>query len=404
MTRPHFAYVMYWGALEPLGLATAVPTVLGLAKRARVTLLSFEKSEDRTVSAVFDLTSRQLAEAGVRWVSLPYSPGYRRTWVDVQRGVRALRRVHRHDPFQAIEGRTFVGGFVGAVAARLLGVPFLYHTEGCWLDEQVDVGRLKPSSPTLRVLRGVESWTLKQAGALVVLTEAGAGRIRKRHLANRPDVPILVIPTTSVLVGKAPPMGPARVIPPGDAIRVVYAGSVTGRYLLDEMLAFLRELVESRPSSHVEILTQRDQPVVKAGVNRHGLEGVVRLGSVTHYEIPDRLIGRDLGLFFLARGDSVECVSPTKIPEYLEFGLPVVCTRASGDGAMVLTRAGAGVILENPGDPTERARAVRGLDPLLSDPARSIRAQRAARDHYSLEKAVEGQFSALLRLSEGVHP
>jgi len=395
---------MYWGALEPLGLATAVPTVLGLAKGARVTFLSFEKSEDRTLDSAFDLTSRRLAEAGVRWVSLPYSPGYRRTWVDVQRGVRALRRIHRGDPFQAIEGRTFVGGFVAALAARFLDVPFLYHTEGCWLDEQLDTGRLESRSATLRILRRVESWTMRQAGACVVLTEAGADRIRGRHLANRPEVPVLVIPTTSILVGKAPAMGPARVIMPGEAIRVVYAGSVTGRYLLDEMLAFLRELVESRPGSRGEILTQRDRPVVTTALDRHGLHEVVSLDSVTHYEIPDRLIGRDLGLFFLAQGDSVDCISPTKIPEYLEFGLPVVCTRASGDGATVLTRAGAGVILENPGDPTERTEAVRRLDTLLSDRARSVRAQKAAREHYSLETAVDRQFSALLRLSEGAHP
>jgi glycosyltransferase involved in cell wall biosynthesis len=393
---------MYWGAVEPVGLATAVPTVLGLAKKARITLLSFEKPEDLEKRPALELTSRRLAEVGVRWVSIPYSRGYRRTAGDILSGVRALLEVHRADPFQAIEGRTFVGGFVAALASSHVRVPFLYHTEGCWLGEQVDVGRLKPGSLTLRILRGVESWMMKQAGACVALTEAGASHLRRRHLANRPEVPVLVIPTTSVLVGTAPEMGPARAISPGEPVAAVYAGNVTGRYLLDEMLTFLGELVARRPGSVVDLLTHRDRDVAEAAVARHGLQGVVTLDSVSHYEIPARFRGRDCGLFFLDRGDSVACVSPTKIPEYLEFGIPVVCTRASGDGAAVLTQARAGVIIEDPRNPEERKRVLQSLDGLLLDTERSRRAQDMAREHYSLEAAVGSQLAALLKLADGV--
>jgi len=166
------------------------------------------------------------------------------------------------------------------------------------------------------------------------------------------------------------------------------------------MLAFLSELVASRPGSVAEILTHRDRDVAEAAVARHGLREVVRLDSVFHYELPARLQGRDLGFLFWDQGDAVACMSPTKIPEYLEFGIPVVCTRASGDGATVLTRARAGVILEDPRDPAERKRALQGLDQLLLDPGRSSRAQNVAREHYSLEDAVGSQLAALLLLAE----
>ena len=397
---PHFAYVMYWGALEPVGLATAVPTVLGLAEKARITLFSFEKNEDLEDRSLKEAVHRRLAGAGVHWVQLSYSPGYRRTPMDIRRGFQSILRRHREDPFQVIEGRTFVGGFVSALASQSLGIPFLYHTEGCWLEEQVDVGRLSPRSPIWRGLRWAEDWTLRRANGLVALTETGANRLKERCGAVGKEVPILVIPTTSTLVGQGPDVLRSRPIPPGDPIRAIYAGSVTGRYLFDELLTFFRELSDQRPGSTLEVLAHRDGDVAEGAIARQRLGDRVKLGAVSHSELPSRLEGKDLGFFFLQQGDSAACVSPTKIPEYLEYGIPVVCTRASGDGAWVIEQARAGVILDDPSDPEERTQAQQGLDALLVDPERSLRAQAMARQYYSLSEAVDRQLSVLLRLAK----
>lgn len=405
--RPHFAYVMYWGALEPVGQATAVPTVLGLAQEARMTLVSFEKQEDRRDREMVARTTQRLEEAGVRWIDLDYTPGYAAVPLDAFRGVRALRRVHAQEPLDAVEGRTFVGGMIGAAAARWLSLPFLYHTEGCWLDEQIDTGRLSPSSPLLRVLRSVESWTVRTADAFVVLTGAGEERLRARYPVE-PRAPVFRVPTTSVLVEEAPDAGEAPPIGPGEAVEAVYAGSVTGRYLLEEMLALFARLRARRPGSTLRLLAHRDRERVADAVARHGLEEAVEVDTVPHDRVADELSGRDLGLFFLEGGVSEACVSPTKIAEYLGLGVPVLTTRASGDGAGLVESARAGVVLEDPASPEAREEALDALDALLRDPERRRRAQGAARRHYSLEDAVGLQRDALLdmasRAGRGVAP
>jgi glycosyltransferase involved in cell wall biosynthesis len=402
VSAPHIAYLMYWGALEPVGLATAVPTVLGLSRHARVTLVSFEKEVDWGDEELVRRTRRRLEAAGVHWVPLGYSPGYRSTPIDVLRGMRALYRVHRRDPLRAVEGRTFVGGVIGAMANRLLRVPFLYHTEGCWVEEQVDVGKLREGSVSLRVLRTLDRWIAGRAGALIALTPAGASLLRSGVLRGRPEVPVAIVPTTSVLVAEAADVPEAPVILPGEPIRVVYSGSVTGRYLVDDMLVFVRELFERRPGSRLEVLAHRDRDIVRDAVERHGLADVVTIDSVPHDELPSRLRENDLGLFFLRPGRSEACVSPTKTPEYLAHGLVVASTRASGDGAGVVERARVGVILDDPGRAEDRERAFSQLDDLLEDPERSIRGLAAAREHYSLTEAVSVQWDSLQRLmSEG---
>src|SRR5271167_4342580 len=45
--RPAILYLVYWGALEPLGQALVLPSVRRLAQLgARVTLVTFDKAED----------------------------------------------------------------------------------------------------------------------------------------------------------------------------------------------------------------------------------------------------------------------------------------------------------------------------------------------------------------------
>jgi hypothetical protein len=45
--RPHVLYIVYWGALEPLGRALVLPSVQRFsALGARITLVTFDKPKD----------------------------------------------------------------------------------------------------------------------------------------------------------------------------------------------------------------------------------------------------------------------------------------------------------------------------------------------------------------------
>jgi glycosyltransferase involved in cell wall biosynthesis len=391
---------MYWGALEPVGQATAVPTVLKMAESARMTLLSFEKPEDWEDRDFVARTKARLSDAGVRWLPLEYHRGRRATIRDARAGVRALKGLHRSDRITAVEGRTYVGGFIGGQFCARSGVPFLYHTEGAWLIEQLDQGALREGSLVFRLLSALERRTARRAKALVTLTEAGVADTKRRLLGGRKRT-VTVIPTTSRLVEAAAPVGPSRVIAPGQPLRIVYAGSVTGRYLLEPMLDFVDALMLRRPGSIFRVFAHRDRDVVTASLARRDSSDRVEVTAVPHDRIGACLSEADVGLFFLQGGRSEPYVSPTKIPEYLAHGLVVVSTRASGDGAAVIEGSRSGVVIDDPTDPMQIERALDDLDTLLRDPDRGSRAQRAARDHYALDRAVSLQLEILTAMTSG---
>ena len=79
-----------------------------------------------------------------------------------------------------------------------------------------------------------------------------------------------------------------------------------------------------RPDWHLVMIG----PVVKidpAGLPR--ADNIHWLGHKAYADLPDYLAGWDLGLMPFALNESTRFISPTKTPEYLAAGVPVISTR-----------------------------------------------------------------------------
>lgn len=88
-------------------------------------------------------------------------------------------------------------------------------------------------------------------------------------------------------------------------------------------LELLALLAEARPNWHLVIIG----PVVKidpAILPRH--KNIHYLGGKNYQELPDYIAGWDVALLPFARNESTRFISPTKTPEYLAAGKPVVST------------------------------------------------------------------------------
>jgi UDP-galactopyranose mutase len=116
--------------------------------------------------------------------------------------------------------------------------------------------------------------------------------------------------------------------------RLGYAGVVDERMDLD----LVAKVADARPNWHILLLG----PVVK--IDKESLprrENVHYLGMQSYEDLPSYLGNWDVGLLPFARNESTRFLSPTKTPEYLSSGLPVVSTsirdvvRAYGDEGLV---------------------------------------------------------------------
>jgi len=88
-------------------------------------------------------------------------------------------------------------------------------------------------------------------------------------------------------------------------------------------LELLADVAAARPHWSIVLLG----PVVKIELDSlPRAPNIHYLGSKSYGDLPQYASGWDVALMPFARNESTECISPTKTPEYLAAGLPVVST------------------------------------------------------------------------------
>jgi glycosyltransferase involved in cell wall biosynthesis len=127
---------------------------------------------------------------------------------------------------------------------------------------------------------------------------------------------------------------------------VVYAGSLVGLYLVEEMGRFFQAIKRRRPEAFLRILSVSPQEQGVSALKRAGLdEADFDIRSVQPSEVPAHLRRAQLGISFRKPSFAQIAASPTKIPEYLAAGLPVVCNAGIGDMDELVERERVGVVL-----------------------------------------------------------
>jgi glycosyltransferase involved in cell wall biosynthesis len=102
-------------------------------------------------------------------------------------------------------------------------------------------------------------------------------------------------------------------------LRLGFAGVIDERMDID----LLAELATLRPNWHLVLVG----PVVKINPDQlPQLPNIHYLGAKPYAELPAYMAGWDVALLPFALNESTRYISPTKTPEYLAAGLPVVST------------------------------------------------------------------------------
>jgi glycosyltransferase involved in cell wall biosynthesis len=188
-------------------------------------------------------------------------------------------------------------------------------------------------------VRRAELWAERRCH-LLLAEEGYRGRFRRPHP---------VVPNSVIMPTEAPPA-------PG-ADRVVYLGRLTGPRGTLEMIELGRRLA---PEIRVELIGPPDSDVARAVREAHRRGWVHHHGFVPNREALKLLRGALAGLALLHDEPNYATSRPTKVMEYMAFGVPVVTTPNAASAELV-GRYGAGVVVpfRDPGAAADAVLALR---------------------------------------------
>ncbi|MCB0395432.1 MAG: glycosyltransferase [Flavobacteriales bacterium] len=390
-------YLSYDGMLDPLGQSQVIPYIQGLVRKGHaITLISFEKKQLRHGEVAM---REYLAASGIDWVPLNYRNKLPvlSTLGNVRRLVRKTRDICEYKGIQAVHCRSYIPLIAGLKMKQERKLFLVFDMRGFYADERAEGGLWKRSNPIYNAIykyfKKVEKQGIAQADHIVSLTTA-ARVIMERDWMEARKVPVSVIPccadpnvfTTSVEEPRIKAWKNKLDIP-DDHFVLGYLGSIGTWYMLDEMLAFFKVLLEKR-SNAVFLFISPDPPslILSEGV-KHGIPADrIRVQRLTRNEVAEAIHVFDLSIFFIRPVFSKKASSPTKMGELLNAGIPIITNAGVGDVDQVYEEA---FNLKPVMTFTESAyhEALENLDHLLDQDPEHLR--ETALRHFSLEQGIE---------------
>jgi len=404
MGLAHVLYVSYDGLLEPLGESQVVNYAIGLARRASITVLSYEKPHDLADgAAVGDLRAR-LAAAGVEWRPLTYHkwPSLPATAWDIVRGIAVALRVARRRRTAIVHARGYVASVVAVAVQRWSRAKFLFDMRGFWADEKVEGGQWSRHSFPYRLTKRCERAFFERADAIVSLTDAGVKLFPSLGYRLAPAAPVEVIPTCADLEAFAPGARDESLVARyGLADRLVlgYVGTLSNWYLRTETLRYLALLTRTLPRARVLFVTREDHEALRRDAEAAGIPAdAIVMTAARFRDMPAHVRLMDLGVFFIKPCFSKTGSAATKLAELLATGVPVVINDGIGDSGRIVREHDVGVVLPTAA-PDACEASLPDVRALLADASVPGRCVATARRVFSLEEGVARYASLYARLS-----
>ena len=154
--------------------------------------------------------------------------------------------IHAHSPVLV--------GLPGLRVARRLGIPMVYEIRDLWENASVDRGRFAAGSPLYKIARGLDSYVIRNAGAVVTICELLKAEIAPR--AGKPDKVHVI--ANGVDTDAFSPQDSSKALKERwgllDKEVILYAGTFQPYEGLDLLIHAMSEVVRVRPRAHLVIV------------------------------------------------------------------------------------------------------------------------------------------------------
>ena len=399
-------YLSYDGMTDPLGQSQVLPYLVGLTKKGfRFHLISFEK-EDR-FSKFRDEIQVICDQYEIIWHPLSYTkkPPLLSTLYDVNRMRKKANQLHRVFNFSLIHCRSYLSALVGQRIQKKWGVKFLFDMRGFWADERIDGNIWSLNNPIFKTVynffKRKEKEFFLESDYIISLTYNGKNEISSwqgfEHLKNK----IEVIPCCADLekfnpeninLEKKNAFTSELKLNESEFI-LGYVGSIGTWYMLDEMLAFFKVLLNSKPNAIFLFITGENPNTIFSKAAELGIsEDHLRVKSVLHHDVATCISLFSASIFFIRPTFSKKASSPTKQGELMAMGVPVICNGGVGDTERVVREYQSGLVIEDFND-----ESYQKTDLNFSDFDRT-RTMQGAAEFYGLNEGVKRYYNVYQKL------
>ena len=393
----HALYICYFGLYEPLVQTQVLPYLREIAKGGiQVHLLTFEtKFKAVWTKESIETEKQKLLNDGIGWDFLIYHkyPSLPATIFDVLNGARFIRKKIKSQKINILHTRTHIPALMAMTAKILTPAKLIFDIRGLVAEEYVDGNIWRENSIPFRLVKAVERKALKHTSQVIVLTNRLKQYLVKNNLKNADKIEVIPCCVDFSRLDNSK-------LQKNERFELIYAGSVTGLYLLEEMGLFFLELKKHRADAFFRILTATSANIVNDVFQKLNIKQTdYSVQRVEPSEVLSFMKKARAGISFRKPTFSQIAASPTKIPEYLAAGIPVISNFGIGDTDVIIESEKVGICVKS-FDSEEYKRAVSELLTISSQTGISERCVEVAQHYFDLIEIGQKRYLKVYRKIE----
>jgi glycosyltransferase involved in cell wall biosynthesis len=268
-------------------------------------------------------------------------------------------------------------------ALSFFSIPFVFDPRGFWPEEKVDANHWSSAGLIYKVVKWLESLIYSRANCVFVQTKS-AHTITSKRLSLLNSVARVEIIPNSVDLNLFDPLDHVSC---HSEFILGYVGSLGTWYLLDEMLNVFAELKRRLPSSRFVIINKNQHELVFNRATALSVDtSSIDVISLSPLDVPKLVSTFDLAISLVKPCFSKLASSPTKIPEYLAMGVPVLSNSGVGDFESIFEANGVGITIST-FDSCSISDAVSEAILLAKKPGIAYECRNVASNFFSLDHA-----------------
>lgn len=353
-------FVSYNATSEPLVKSQVLPYLKALSSEGvKFHLLSFEKGPGAS-----DDVRDELRASHVDWIRLKFhnKPVFLAKCLDIKLGILATLWVSITRKVNVVHARGIMGAIISIIPARITGARFIFDMKSSLAEAYRLSGKIKEDGVYYKILDALERMCVSISDVVIVETRTHKDALLKLLSSKKTKPRIEVMPCCVEMsrfdIKEAPAVKPA------DSIRLAYLGSISGWYMLPEMLSFFKEFKCRRRNTEMVFMTDDKEGCLKKAVCENGIDGVSVM-NVPYKDVPARLSAATFAILFkwpYQRLDSF----PIKVGEYLASGLPVIINAGMGDVELLIRENKIGVVVKSM-DAAGFEKAFREMEDIIAE-------------------------------------
>ena len=300
--------------------------------------------------------------------------------------------------------RGHIPAFIIFFLKLFFNVKLIFDYRGMWIEERIDMNVINLSSNKGKIinylLKKIETKTIRSSHKIIVLTNSMKKFIINKYNINKDD--IFVIPCyvniNTFQLRDYKNINIRNELKINSKSKIIcYLGSVSGMYLIEEMLDFFVYLKKKSNNYYFLFITNNilELDTILKNKNYNEYKEYIKIKSLEFEQVPKYLSQVNLSICFLKNSIARMGTFPIKFAETLAMGIPQIYNSKIGDFDLIFKNNKIGAII----DITNKSNINKIINDFTTiENLNKTMIQKYALENFSIDKANEKYINVYKKL------